>query len=319
MNNQPKVTIIILNWNNVGDTLTLLENLNQVTYPHFSVLVVDNASKDDSVGQLARLMEQRRRSPETQTYQLSLLPLSKNFGFAEGNNKGIAQAAREKPDYYLLLNNDTIVAPDFLDQLIKAGEANEKLGILGPTIYFADREGHKTQEIWYAGGWLNFAAGGAHHHVTPPTTKSVIPTEFVTGCSLLIKRQALSDLDQLFDPAFFAYNEDVDLCLRAVKAGWQLGYVPQSTVWHKLASSSGGPKSYNFWYYNVRNNWLIMTRYAKWSDWPIFILYFLFYKPVLWSIVGAIVRPRRDKLFRLIAITHGTYDAIRQRYGKLVG
>lgn len=311
------VTIIILNWNGISDTLQLLKNLEEVTYSNFSVLVVDNASTDDSVGQIARYMEKNRRT-ETGKYKISILPLSKNYGFAEGNNKGLQQLLRERPDFYLLLNNDTIVSPDFLDRMIAAAESDEKVGALAPMIYFADKEGNKRDEIWYAGGWLNFYAGGAHHSIELPANNSAasIPTDFISGCCLLLRKEVVAKLDVLFDPAFFAYGEDVDLCMRIVKAGYSLALVPQSTIWHKLASSSGGPKSYNFWYYNVRNNFIVMSRYAAWYHWPVFILYFVFYKPVLWSIVGLIVRPRKDKYYRLIAIAHGTLDAIRHRLGK---
>jgi GT2 family glycosyltransferase len=314
--NAQKVAIIVLNWNGISDTLTLLQDLEQVTYPNFSVLVVDNASTDDSLGQLARYMEQRRQ--RRQTYSLSLLPLSKNFGFSEGNNKGVYQAARERPDYYLFLNNDTLVDPGFLTTLVTAAELESTIGAVAPTMYFATPEGKKSDDVWYAGGWLNFFAGGAHHRVELPSKPwpSVVPNQFLTGCCFLIKREALVKVTQAFDPAFFAYGEDVDLSLRLTNAGYTLGYVPKATIWHKLATSSGGPKSYNFWYYNVRNNFIVMARYARWYHWPVFLCYFLLYKPVLLSVAGAILRPRRDKWYRLLAIAHGTIDAIRGRTGR---
>ncbi len=326
---KPKVTIIILNWNGAHDTLAVLKNLAQVTYPNFSIMVVDNGSHDDSVD---KINQEIKHQP---TLNISILPLPHNYGYAEGNNKGLTQAKQEKSDYYLLLNNDTVLSPDFLDKMVAALEANPKLGAVGPTIYFATPNGQKQDEIWYAGGWLNFAAGGAHHKTALPSqiaaadkpisnqpaqliaeSAQVEPTQFITGCCFLIRAEAIRKLGTLFDPQFFAYGEDVDLCQRLVRAGYQLGYVPQARIWHKLASSSGGPKSSNFWYYNVRNNFLIVARYGRWFEWPLFILFFLFYKPVLWSVAGAILKPRRDKWFRLIAIVQGTSDAIRGRYGQ---
>ncbi len=315
---QPKVAIIILNWNGITDTITLLKNLESVEYVNFSVLVVDNASTDDSVGQIARYMEQLRRSDKP-ALKLSLLPLSKNFGYAEGNNKGIVQASREKPDYYLLLNNDTLVDPHFLSRLVEAAESEPSVAAAAPIIYYADPNGAKSNRVWFAGGWLNFYAGGAHHHTAIPSLekdRSWVPTQFLTGCCLLIKRGRVEQSAHLFDPTFFAYGEDVDLSIRLQRQGYQLALVPKATIWHKLASSSGGAKSFNFWYYNIRNNWLIMRRYARWYHWPVFILYFLFYKPVLLSVGGAILKPRRDKWFRLQAITLGTFDAIRGAFGK---
>lgn len=312
--NTPSVTILILNWNGYHDTLALLKNLEKVTYSNFSVSVIDNASTDESVGQLAHYMEERRKG---NGYALSLLPLSKNFGFAEGNNKGLAQAIRTKSDYFLLLNNDTLVAPDFLDKMVAAAETDKSIGALAPTILWADPNGTKTDKVWYAGGWINFFAGGAHHITElPADLDKPITTPFLTGCCLLISAQAVTKLDQLFDPRFFAYGEDVDLSFRLQQQGLKLIYVPNATVWHKLATSSGGPKSSNFWYYNVRNNFLIMARYAQWYEWPVFLVYFLFYKPVLLSIGGAILKPRPDKWQRLKAIAAGAFDAVTGRFGK---
>lgn len=313
----PKVTIIILNWNGAADTLALLRDLGKVTYPNFSILVVDNGSSDDSVGKIVRYIELLRQS--SNDLKITLLPLPENLGYAGGNNKGLQRSGKDQPDYYLLLNNDTLLEPDFLEKLVEAAGSEEKLAAVGPTVYFADQSGGKTERIWFAGGWLNFLAGGAHHNTNqkPETSnQKLVTTEFLTGCCLLIKRSALRKVGQLFDPVFFAYGEDVDLSIRLQNAGYRLGYVPASIIWHKLATSSGGPKSSNFWYYNVRNNFLIVARYGSWYHWPIFILYFLFYKPVAWSIAGAILKPRPDKWQRLSAIWQGTVDAIRGQWGK---
>jgi GT2 family glycosyltransferase len=313
MPKQPSVTILILNWNGYNDTLALLENLESVTYTNFSVSVIDNGSSDESVNHIAKYIEDHRKNPR---YQLSILPLSQNFGFAEGNNKGLAQAARTKPDYFLLLNNDTIVAPDFLNKMIDAALSDEKVGAVAPTIYWATPEGKKQDEIWFAGSWINFFAGGAHHLTDKPADAEPVPMPFLSGCCLLLKSEAVAKLKELFDPKFFAYGEDVDLSFRIQQKNFKTMYAPSAKIWHKLASSSGGPKSSNFWYYNVRNNFLIMSRYAEWYHWPIFLLYFFFYKPVLLSLGGAILKPRPDKWRRLAAIASGTIDAIIGRFGK---
>lgn len=312
MINKSSVAIIILNWNSISDTLALLKDLKHLTYPNFSVLVVDNGSTDESISQLTQFQPKAEA-----TYRLSILPLDKNFGFAEGNNQGVAQIGKSKPDYYLLLNNDTVVSSDFLTSLVEAAEVDETLAALAPTIYWANRDGKKTDRPWFAGGWINWFAGGAHHRTELPTvTKPAIAVPFLTGCCMLIRRAAVEQLDYLFDRALFAYNEDIDLSLRLIQQNWRLGYIPKAAIWHKLAGSSGGPKSSNFWYYNVRNNFLILARYGRWYHWPIFILYFLFYKPVLLSVLGAIARPRPDKWQRLGAIAQASWDAAIGRSGQ---
>lgn len=309
MSKEPRVTIIILNWNGANDTIELLRNLSRLKYKNFSVLVVDNGSNDNSVTQIRKVVTEKNE----------LLVLGKNYGFAEGNNQAIEHLKKNETEYYLLLNNDTLVDPNFLTLLVDILEKNPKVAATAPTIYFAGKDGRKTNRIWYAGGWFNFFAGGAHHNTN---LKSQIlnlkftPTEFITGCCMLIRKEALVGTGQLFDPLFFAYGEDADLCQRLLRAGWHLAYVPSAKIWHKLAASSGGPKSANFWYYNVRNNFLVMSRYASWYHWPIFIIYFLFYKPLLLSLVGAIIRPRPDKWLRIKAIVRAVSDTIHHQYGK---
>lgn len=316
-NPEPKVAIIILNWNGIQDTLAVLDNLASVNYSNFSVLVVDNASTDDSIGQLARYIEKHRQRKAA--YDLALLPLSQNFGYAEGNNKGIQQASRQRPDYYLLLNNDTVLSKDFLKRLVSVAEKSPRVIAAAPLIYYADQAGKKLDKVWFAGGWLNFYAGGAHHLTEikeENRVKEWFPTEFLTGCCLLVKKEGIRGQSQLFDPAFFAYCEDVDLSCRWLSQGRALALVPEAIIWHKLAASSGGPKSANFWYYNVRNNFLILARYAQWYHRFVFWLYFIFYKPVLLSVIGRIIRPRPDKQLRLVAIAEGTWDALRHYFGK---
>ncbi len=309
----PHVSLIILNWNGINDTLSLLDNLRSVRYDNFSVLVVDNGSTDNSASQLRHYIDKNR--PD---YQLSFLYLTTNTGFADGNNKGIVQAAKDQPDYYLLLNNDTLVDENFLTELVSVAEADLNIAAVGPTIFYASSDGQKQDKVWFAGGWFNFASGGAHHH-RPPLEQLPDQSEqtaFLTGCCLLIRRTALEAIKLLFDPAFFAYCEDADLSLRLTKAGYQLRYAPKARIWHKLATSSGGPKSANFWYYNVRNNFLMLRRYGRWDERLLFSFYFLFHKPVLVSIVGAIIRPRADKWPRLVAIYAGTRDAFTGHFGK---
>ena len=315
----PHVAIVTLNWKGAADTLALLNDLERVLYPNFSVLIVDNASPDDSVKQIEQYIEKLTREKNPFAKQLSLLVLSENFGFAEGNNRAILHLEAKQPDYYLLLNNDTLLDPNFLSLLIDRAGSNPRLAAVGPTIYSAKNSGEKTETVWFAGSWINFFAGGAHHNVTMPENydeATVLPAPFITGCCLLLKRTALDRVGQLFDPAYYLYSEDVDLSLRLTQAGFELGYVPSATIWHKLATSSGGPKSYNFWYYNVRNSFLLVSRYGKWYHFIVYFLYFLLYNPVLLSLVGAIIKPRPDKWPRLAAITKGTVDFFFGRLGK---
>src|SRR5690349_12247575 len=145
--NLPKVTIIILNWNQPHYTLACLKSLQKISYPDFKVIVLDNGSVDDSLAQIEALLSQLN-------FEVELIANGVNLGFAEGNNIGIRQALKQEADYVLLLNNDTEVAPGFLEPLVEFAERKPEAGIVGPKIYYYD----EPQRIWSAGGL--FTHGG---------------------------------------------------------------------------------------------------------------------------------------------------------------
>src|SRR3989339_346256 len=122
--NKPLVYILILNWNGKEDTLECLSSLKKIDYPNYKTIVIDNGSTDDSVKII------NKKYPK-----IKIIENKKNLGYAEGNNVGIRYALKNKADYVLILNNDTIVDKKFLTELVKVGESNEKVGIVGPNVY----------------------------------------------------------------------------------------------------------------------------------------------------------------------------------------
>lgn len=137
---QPQVFIIILNWNGKTDTLACLNSLQKITYSNQEVVVIDNGSSDDSVAQIKTLY------PE-----VIILETGENLGYAEGNNVGIRYALEHHAEFILLLNNDTIVAPDVLDQLANAALQNPEAGVFGATLFYMD----KPDTVWFAGAQWN--------------------------------------------------------------------------------------------------------------------------------------------------------------------
>lgn len=324
---QPLVTIVILNWQQPTLTLSLLTDLEQLDYPNYRVVVVDNGSRDNSKSLLLDYIG--HQSQLAKSGRLELMPLAQNVGFAEGNNRAL-ERYRDQSEYFLLLNNDTRVTPNLLSELVavfqSSADAENKIGLVSPIIHSLSAETDSVTAakpstklpIWFAGGYFRFSRGGAQQTTIPTRLDEPYPTEFISGCALMISRQALESLHAtpqktLFNPDFFAYSEDAELCLRLQQLGYGLMVTPLTRVYHHLASSSGGPKSANFWYYNVRNNWLIVSRYGQPLERLGYWLYFWGYKPVLLSILGAIFRPRPDKPLRLKAIWQGWQD---YRYGR---
>jgi GT2 family glycosyltransferase len=263
-----KVFIIILNWNGKKDSLSCLESVGKLKTRGFSleVVVVDNASKDGSVGAFQKV--------KLTNAKLTILENSQNLGFAAGNNVGLQYALKNKADYVMVLNNDTLIDQSLVSELLKVAEENKKAGILSPKIYFAHgfefhKKRYQTKDlgkvIWYAGGqidWQNvYALNFGVDEVDRGQHNSVRKIDFATGACCLFRAQALRKAG-LFDEKYFMYLEDVDLSLRIKNFGWQLLFVPQAFLWHKVSQSSGIGSNLND-YFITRNRLLFGMRYAQ--------------------------------------------------------
>lgn len=259
-----KVVIIVLNWNGekyISKCLTSLQKLKKDNHT-VETVVVDNASTDNSLALI------KKKYPK-----FTLLQNSQNLGYAEGNNIGLRYALKNKFDFVWIINPDAYVHPNSLLQLISASQAHPQGGIFGSKIYFAPGfEFHKERYsraqlgkvIWYAGGkidWNNLISKHVGiNEVDIGQYNTITETEFVTGASMFIRIQILDQIG-LFDPKYFLYYEENDLCQRARRKKWKLFYIPDSIVWHANAQSTG-VGSPLVEYYTTRNRLLFGFRYA---------------------------------------------------------
>lgn len=226
-----KTVIIILNWHGADDTLACLDSMLAVK-GNFHLLVVDNGSTDDSVVRIGEWIELHKEDVSCE-----LLPLDRNYGFAIGNNKGIAYARKYNPDYFMLLNNDTEVLPDFLAKLIDFSERHAEYRALTPKIhYFFDKS-----KIWNCGGSLSmgfrkyYYAGESDEAVKE---KEFIPIGFVTGCALFFTPELLDAEGRLLTERFFFGEEDFEFSMRMQAAGVKMACVLDSVIYHKVGASS---------------------------------------------------------------------------------
>ena len=204
--------------------------------------------------------------------QLIIIENKKNFGFAEGNNIGMEFALKNlNSDYILLLNNDTVVDNDFLKTLVLEGEADSKIGILGPKMYYYDN----PNIIWCIGGKIDWKlARGLHIGIDEIDTgqySEKMNFDYINGSCILIKRKVLEEIG-FFDKNFFLYFEETDLALRASKKGYNNTYIPNAKIWHKVSKSGGGIKKEIGLYYITRNRWLFMKKWASGKNFFIFLL-----------------------------------------------
>ena len=247
----PKVTIILVNYNGSSDTRECLRSLAQITYPSYDVVVIDNGSRD------------REEANELQKsfLNITVIRLEENRGFAGGNNIGINIAQERGSDYILLLNNDTTVDAKFLDAMVETAEADARIGMVGAKIYYYT----DPEMIWYDGGSFSWNTGVRHTHIgmrdAEPNEATPRSTDFITGCAILVRMNALKTIG-LLEESFFMYHEDADWCLRARKERFLLMVAPGAHVWHKIARSAvimGEPAIH---YYDARNTLLLAQRNA---------------------------------------------------------
>ena len=160
-------------------------------------------------------------------------------------------------------NNDTTVAPDFVEAMVKAAETDPKIGMVGAKIYYFS----SPNIIWSAGGKVDFGQPEPFRHIGENAVDQGQydqPGEvcWATGCCLLVRSETLKQIG-LLDEIFGYYCEDVDWCLRAKKAGWKLWYEPRAKIWHKIGQSTGRG-SLAVRYYNCRNILLVARRNLSW-------------------------------------------------------
>lgn len=259
-----KVAVIVLNFNGRDYIGKCLESIKQLALGKNEVQfwVIDNASSDKSVEYL------KKEFPE-----FKLISNSENLGYAEGNNTGIRLAQNWGADWIWIVNPDIEVDKQSLSELLKFAVDHPQAGIVGSKVYYTSGfESHPDRYskselgkvLWYAGGKLDWQNVQSVHlgvdEVDEGKYNAVSQTEFVTGASMLL-RTAMLNQTGLFDPKYYLYYEENDLCQRALQAGWQLWYVPKSIVWHANAQATemGSPLVD---YYTTRNQMLFGMRWA---------------------------------------------------------
>ncbi len=263
--NGASIAIIVLNWNGRDLTLDCLRSLEAVTTPNVRTIVVDNASTDGS----ADAVRQRYGS------RVTLIENAQNLGFAAGNNVGIRKALDDGANFILLLNNDTVVAPDFVEHLLKPMLTTPDIGITAPKIYYAEPK----NQIWFAGGELSMWRGIAKHTGIRETDRGQYDTEhdidYATGCAFLVRGSVIEKIGDL-DPGYRAYFEDADFCVRARRAGFRIRYMPAAHVWHRISASTGGQLSRRKASRKLASSRRFFGRYAKPYHWATIPFFFVF-------------------------------------------
>ena len=198
-----------------------LDALYAQTRPPDEVVVVDNASGDDSARQVKSAYP-----------GVTLVEATENLGYGAGMNVGITEL-RDRVDAVLLLTHECVLAPDALEILTAQLRADRKIGATGPLIGLLSH----PARVYSAGGWIDADTWRPHHFRDPNELGAwaeAQPREvaWLDGCALLLRRSAI-DAVGLFDEGYFMYFEETDLLLRLAKAGWRVECVPRAVAWQE--------------------------------------------------------------------------------------
>lgn len=247
----PAVAIVVLNYNGLDDTRRCLESLRAVAYARLSVILVDNGSEADPAP------EARQWLPNVVTIRNQA-----NLGYAGGNNRGIECALEAGADYVIVLNNDTVVAPTIVRDLLSAFQADPSVGIVGPVINYLD----EPQRVMTEGVRFNRSPGTEffspiHVSVNGDAAPVAVSVDVVNGCCIMIKA-CLFQAVGFFDEALFIVHEESDLCLRARSRGFECVVLGRTLVWHKGSSAFDRSGRQAQRYFDTRNLYYLLRRHA---------------------------------------------------------
>lgn len=262
-----KTCIVILAYNNVGDTIECINSLLNLKGGPYKIFLVDNGSSDGTPDTIGNMYP-----------QIEILNLKKNVGVPSGFNHGIYHALSENFEHIFMVNNDTVVDPDMMVQLLEVSDADHDCGIVMPKIfYYPPHTGSASREkVWSDGGYFrNF----------PPTIKlkddrtdinfdEVRKIEYAPTCALLIHRRAFESVG-LFDPGYFFFFEDWDFSERVRNVGLNIWCAPDAKLWHKVSSSTKKDMSF-YWRMMGESGMRFFRRNTGLISYSIQIAYFIF-------------------------------------------
>lgn len=229
------VSIIIVNWNTRDILYECLKSVfKQTNWVEFEVIVVDNASIDGS-----------QKMVKSKFPQGTLIQNQSNRGLAAGTNQGIAVA---KGRYVLLLNSDTVILDNSIADTVSFADAYPDAAVVGCRVLNPDKTLQPTCFMFPS--ILNMLLSSSYLYKVFPQSRffgrermtwwlrdDVRQVDVVTGCFMLVRREAIEDAG-LMDERFFMYGEETDWCYRFRKAGWKILFTPSAEIIHLAEASS---------------------------------------------------------------------------------
>jgi hypothetical protein len=287
------VHIVVVNWRQRGATLDCLAALGRMTDRDWALVLVDNGCRDFSQAELDRLAPGAR-----------YLASPTNLGFAGGANLGWRAARQRGASWVWFLNNDAMPEAGALSALRAAAAGPPPADLVGAKILqrqAPDRLDSVGVEIDLGSGRLRLIG---HDEIDRGQYDGLSDPLAVTGCALFASMAALDALDG-FDEHYFAYLEDVDLCLRARELGFRVALAPRARVLHDRLPAHRGRQSPASLYYSTRNHLRLLQRHGRGAPW---LRTLQEARVAAWSAAYALARGGGGRLARLRAARRGIAD-----------
>lgn len=246
----PKVAVVIIHWNNLYLLEKFLPSVLQSTYINLEIIVADNASTDNSVQWL------KENYPS-----IRIIQLDKNYGYAGGYNRALKEV---KAEYFVLLNNDVSVTPNWIEPIVNLMESDTNIGSVQPKLLQYNQQDH-FEYAGAAGGFIDklgyvCCRGRLFETIEKDENQYDDSREIFwsSGACMFVRSKAFFEAGG-FDEHFFAHMEEIDLCWRMQQANYKIWYCAESKVYHLGGSTlqKGNPQKT---YLNFRNSLLMLLK-----------------------------------------------------------
>ncbi len=256
------VSIIIVNFNHSTETIECVQSLQESTYQDFDIIIIDNASSEEDY---RNLCQQLFTIPK-----ITIIKSDTNNGFAAGCNIGIRYAlANTSSKYFWLLNNDTLVKKDTLENLVRCAEKSPPTtGIIGNKLLFPDNKIQAIGGIYipYKAKGIHLGAGEIDHGQYDKNLDFIErKINYIVGASMFVKREFIESVGLMCED-YFLFFEEIDWVLRGRKKDWRIGYCPGAAIIHKESATlkdKANPTELQkkIYYYSMRNKLLFTKKF----------------------------------------------------------
>jgi GT2 family glycosyltransferase len=268
--NDVRVIVVVVNWNGGEANVACIRSLLDAGIAPTDVVFVDNGSRDGSRERVADLFPAVTRVEN-----------GSNLGFGAAANQGAAAAIAARADAVFFVNNDVVLPRGTLERLTAVLSSKRSIGIVGPRVLYMQ----DPSVVWCAGGMMtwrqNLSTLLGHGERDGPEFRHQKAVDYIPGCALLARRELLEEVG-VFDAGYFAYMEDVDLCLRASRRGYEIQLVGDVAALHASSSATGGGYNPRRKYMMGVNSVWFLRAHARSSHWLRFVLFDVLTLPFLW-------------------------------------